>query len=80
MEHAEDGAGREIALHGDEPALRPGLIICKTIAARRAGAMRQLSMLVGAVVIARAVGHDKLGDKVLAACRCAPPGPAQRKR
>lgn len=38
-------------------------------AERREQAMRLLAMLVGAVVIARAVGDQRLGNEILSACR-----------
>lgn len=47
---------------------------------RRAKAMRLLAMLVGAVVIARAVGDDRLGEEVLSACRETAGSPTARKR
>jgi TetR/AcrR family transcriptional repressor of nem operon len=51
-----------------------------TASERRAKAIRLLAMLVGAVVIARAVGDNRLGEEVLSACRETPGSPSHRKR
>ena len=51
-----------------------------TSAERRANAIRLVAMIVGAVVISRAVGGSRLSEEFLSACRDAPGGPARRKR
>jgi TetR/AcrR family transcriptional repressor of nem operon len=67
-----DGTGKLIDMLAAAQTGRP--------AERRAKAIRLLASLVGAVVIARAVGDDKLGGEVLEACRETAAAPRQRRR